>query len=77
MNPPPNFCSSQTPYTIQYSHHISGAIDDYVSHIDHKGWILNTKGGREIWTPWANYELLCSCKPLHHRKDKQSIGLWR
>ena len=63
MNHPPKFHPSQTPHTIQYSHHISGAIDDYASHIDADGWILNVKGGREIWTPWANYELLCSCKP--------------
>ena len=63
MNHPPKFHPSQTPHTIQYSHHISGAIGDYASHVDANGGILNTKGGREIWTPWANYELLCSCKP--------------
>ena len=62
MNHPPKFHPSQTPHTIQYSHHISGAIDDYASHVDKDGWILNTKGEREIWTPWANYELLCTCK---------------
>ena len=49
---------------IQYSHlSISGTIDDYASHVTADGWILNTKGEREIWTPWANFELLCSCKP--------------
>ena len=63
MNHPPKFHPSQTPHTIQYSHHISGAIGDYASHVDSDGWIVNMKGGREIWTPWANYELLCSCKP--------------
>ena len=63
MNDPPKFHPSQTPHTIQYSHHISGAINDYASHVAADGWILNTKGEREIWTPWANYELLCSCKP--------------
>ena len=65
MNDPPKFHPSQTPHTIQYSHHISGleAIDDYASHVTTDGWILNTKGECEIWTPWANYELLCSCKP--------------
>ena len=63
MNDPPKFHPCQTPHTIQYSHHISGAIDDYASHVTADGWILNTKGEREIWTPWANYELLCSCKP--------------
>ena len=65
MNHPPKFHPflSQTPHTIQYSHYISGAIDDYASHVDADGWILNLKGGREIWTPWANYELLCSCNP--------------
>ena len=63
MNDPPKFYPSQTPHTIQYSHHISGAIDDYASHVAADGWILNTKGEREIWTPWANYEVLCSCKP--------------
>ena len=63
MNDPPKFHPSQTPHTIQYSHHNSGAIDDYASHVAADGWILNTKGEREIWTPWANYELLCSCKP--------------
>ena len=63
MNDPPKFHLSQTPHTIQYSHQISGAIDDYASHIAADGWILNTKGEREIWTPWANYKLLCSCKP--------------
>ena len=63
MNDPPKFHPSQTPHTIQYSHHISGAIDDYASHVSADGWILNTKGEREIWTPCANYELLCSCKP--------------
>ena len=63
MNDPPKFHPSQTPHTIQYSHHFSGAIDDYASHVSADGWILNTKGEREIWTPWANYELLCSCKP--------------
>ena len=62
-NHPPKFHPSQTPHIIQYSHHISGAINDYASHIDSDGWILNTKGEREIWTPWANYELLCSHKP--------------
>ena len=64
MNDPPKFHPSQTPHTIQYSHHISGAIDDYASHVAADGWILNTKGEREIWTPWANYELSCSCRPL-------------
>ena len=63
MNDPPKFHPSQTPHTIQYSHHISGAIDDYASHVTADGWILNTKGEREIWTPWANFELLSSCKP--------------
>ena len=66
VNDPPKkkkFHPSQTPHTIQYSHHISGAINDYASHITADGWIVNTKGEREIWTPWANYELLCSCKP--------------
>ena len=63
MNDPPKFHPSQTPHTIHYSHHISGAINDYASHVAADGWILNTKGEREIWTPWANYELLCSCKP--------------
>ena len=64
MNDPPSkFHPSQTPHTIQYSRHISGAIDDYASHVAADGWILNTKGEREIWTPWANYELSCSCKP--------------
>ena len=63
MNDPPKFHSSQTPHTIQYSHHISGTINDYASHVAADGWILNTKGEREIWTPWANHELLCSCKP--------------
>ena len=63
MNDPPKFHPSQTPHTVQYSHHISGAISDYASHVAADGWILNTKGEREIWTPWANYELLCSCKP--------------
>ena len=65
MNHPqaPKFHPSQIPHIIQYSHHISGAIDDYASHIDADGWILNTKGGRKIWTPWANFELLCSFKP--------------
>ena len=62
MNDPPKFHPSQTPHTIQYSNHNSGAIDDYASHIAADGWILNTKGEHEIWTPWAN-ELLCSCKP--------------
>ena len=63
MNDPPKFHPSQTPRTIQYSHHISGAIDGYASHVAADGWILSTKGEREIWTPWPNYELLCSCKP--------------
>ena len=63
MNHPPKFHPSQTLYTIQYSHHILGAINDYASQVDADGWILNTKGGREIWTPWANYKLSCSCKP--------------
>ena len=63
MNDPPKFHPSQTPHTIQYSHHNSGPINDYASHVAADGWILNTKGKREIWTPWANYELLCSCKP--------------
>ena len=63
MNDPPKFHPSQTPHTIQYSHSISGAINDYASHVTADGWILNTKGEREMWTPWANYELLCSCKP--------------
>ena len=53
MNDPqaPKFHPSQTPYTIQYSHHISGAIDGHASHVSADGWILNTKGEREIWTP--------------------------
>ena len=51
MNDPPEFHPSQTPHTIQYSHHISGPIDDYASHVSADGWILNTKGEREIWTP--------------------------
>ena len=63
MNDPLKFHPSQIPHTIQYSHHISGAINDYASHVSADGWILNTKGEREIWTPWAGYELLCSCKP--------------
>ena len=63
MNHPSKFHPSQTPHTIQYSHYISGPIDNYASHVDSDGWILNTKGEREIWTPWADYELLCSCKP--------------
>ena len=54
MNDPPKFHPSQTPHTVQYSHHISGDIDDYASHVAADGWILNTKGEREIWTPWAN-----------------------
>ena len=65
MHRPLKFHPSQTPHTIEYSHHISGAIDviEFASHVDSDGWILNTKGGREIWTPWADYELSCSCKP--------------
>ena len=63
MNHPPKFHPPQTLHIIQYSHHISGAINDYASHVAADGWILNTKGEREIWTPWANYELSCSCKP--------------
>jgi len=65
MHRPLKFHPSQTPHTIQYSHYISRAIDDidYASHVDADGWILNTKGEREIWTPWANFEVLCSCKP--------------
>ena len=65
MHRPLKFHPSQTPHTIEYSHYFSGAIDDidYASHVDADGWILNTKGEREVWTPWANYELLCSCKP--------------
>ena len=63
MNDPPKFHPSQNPHTVQYSHHISGAIDDYAPHVSADGWILNTKGEREIWTPWANFELLCSCEP--------------
>ena len=71
MNDPPKFHPSQTPHTIQYSHHFSGAIDaDYASHVTADGWILNTKGEREIWTPWANYELLCSCKPPQPEKGQ-------
>ena len=59
------FHPSQTPHTIEYSHYISGNIDDidFAPHVDADGWILNTKGEREIWTPWADYEILCSCKP--------------
>ena len=62
---PLKFHPSQTPHTIEYSRYILGAIDDidYSPHVDADGWIINTKGEREIWTPWANYELLCSCKP--------------
>ena len=61
---PPKFHPSQIPHTTEYSHHISGgAIDDYDSYVDANGWILNTKGEREIWTPWANFEVLCSCQP--------------
>ena len=65
MHRPLKFHPSRTPHTIEYSHYISRPIDDidYASHVDADGWILNTKGEREIWTPWANYELLCSCKP--------------
>ena len=65
MHRPLKFHPSQTPHTIEYSHYISGAINDidYASHVDADGWIHNTKGEREIWTPWANYEVLCSRKP--------------
>ena len=72
INHPPKFYPSQTqtPQTIQYSHHILGAIDNYASHVDSDGWILNTKGEREIWTSWANYELLCSCKPPQKRQTQ-------
>ena len=63
MDRPPKFHSSQIPHTVEYSHYISGAIDDYASHVDADGWILSTKGEREIWTPWANYEVVCSCQP--------------
>ena len=64
MQHPPKFDPSRTPLTIQYSRYISGAIDNYASHVDANGWILTTKGEREIWTPLANYELSCSYKPL-------------
>ena len=64
MDYPPKFDPSQIPHTIEYSHYISGGtIDDYASHVDADGWIFNMKGEREIWTPWANYEVLCSCQP--------------
>jgi hypothetical protein len=60
---PPKFDPSDTPLTIAYSRDTSGAIVDYASHVDADGWILNTKGEREIWTPWTNYDLSCSCEP--------------
>ena len=63
MDRPPKSHPPKT-HTIEYSHYISGGtIDDYASHVDTDGWILNTKGEREIWTPWTNYEVLCSCQP--------------
>ena len=54
---------TETPLTIEYSHDTSGAIIDYASQVDANGWILNTQGERQMWTPWANYELSYSCKP--------------
>ena len=60
---PPKFDPSETPLTIAYSHDTSGAIVDYASQVDADGWIFNTKGERQIWTPWANYELSCFCEP--------------
>jgi WD40 repeat protein len=54
---PPKFDPSEPPLTIAYSHDTSGVIVDYASHVDADGWILNTKGERQIWTPWANHEL--------------------
>jgi WD40 repeat protein len=60
---PPKFDPSDTPLTIAYSNDASGVIVDYASQVDADGWILNTKGEREIWTPWTNYDLSCSCEP--------------
>ena len=57
------FHPSETPLTIEYSLDTSGAIVDYASQVDADGWILNTQGKRQMWTPWANYELSCSYKP--------------
>ena len=50
------------PLTLSYSYDTSGVIIDYASQVDADGWILNTKGGRQIRT-CANYELSHSCKP--------------
>ena len=60
---PPKFDPSDTPLTIAYAHDVSGVIVDYASQVDANGWILNTKGEREIWTPWTNYDLSYSCEP--------------
>ena len=60
---PLEFHPSETPLTIEYSHDTSGAVIDYASQVDADGWILNIQGKRQMWTPWANYELSCSCNP--------------
>ena len=60
---PLKFHPSETPLAIEYSHDISGAVVDYASQVDADGWIRNTQGQRQMWTPWANYVLSCSCKP--------------
>ena len=73
MNDPPKFHPSQTPHTVQYSHHISGAIDDYdASHVAASGWILNTKGEREIWTSWGKLYTFVSCKPPQKGRTQYS-----
>ena len=68
---PPKFHPSETPpIIIEYPHDTSGAVIDYASQVDADGWILDTKGKRQMWTPWANHELLCSCNPPQEGQTK-------
>ena len=67
---PLNVHPSETPFTIEYSLDTSRAIIDYASQVDADGWILNAQGKRQMWTPWANYELSCSCKPPQEGQTK-------
>ena len=72
---PLKFHPSEIPLTIEYSHNTSGAVIDYASQVDADGWILNKQGKRQMWTPWANYELSCSCNPPQGQTQYRTLDV--
>lgn len=51
------------PTNIQYSRDTTDASLQYASMVDDEGWILSTKGQRQMWIPYPKYSLYSDLAP--------------